>query len=145
VVQQLARRRGGAIDVDAHEVERRRDRLKLVVGERRRRPSGRGEILVGVRSLHHHGHEAGVAIPRRRLRRLDVFGRVDDRYGDLRILGEPDLGAGRTLRPDRLHGEAVAEHGVVANVLRIGIRENHPWCGAEMDGLAATHPHVGAW
>src|SRR5262249_3504671 len=48
---------------------------------------------------------------------------VDHRDTDADVLREADLRAGLSTGPDRLHGEAMAEHGVVPHLLQLGIRK----------------------
>jgi hypothetical protein len=132
------------VDADAHEVQRRGNRLQLLVGEPRGLAARRSEVGVGVAALEHDRHEAGVALARGCLRRLDVLGRVDDRDGDADVLGEPHLGAGRAAGADRLDGQAVAEHGVVADLLELGIRKPQARRGSQVHRVAAADLDVDA-
>src|SRR5262249_14640454 len=79
------------VDVDADEVEGRGDGPKLVVGEHRSLAARLGEVLVRVPPLEHHGHEAGVPLTRRLLRRLDVCRRVDDGTATRMFSARPTL------------------------------------------------------
>src|SRR5262249_2920787 len=108
----------GLVDIDTDEIEWRGDRLQFRLGELRRPTARCGQIRVGVSPFEHDRHEAGIALARSRLRGFDVLWRVDDRNGEADILGEADLCAGRSTGPDGLDGEAVAEHGVVPDLLQ---------------------------
>src|SRR5215831_8534720 len=68
----------GLVDVDADEVERRGDRLQLLLGELGSPAAGLGQIRLGVPPLEHDGREAGVALAGDRLRGPYVLGCVDD-------------------------------------------------------------------
>ena len=58
------------------------------------------------------------------------------------FFGEADLSAGRALGADRFDREPVGEHGVMADLLQLGIRQAESGCGTEVDRLAATDLHV---
>jgi hypothetical protein len=71
-------------------------------------------------------------------------GGVDDRDGDADVLGEPRLGARGAAGPDGLDGQAVTQHGVVADLLELGIRQPQARGGAQVEGLAPADLDVDA-
>src|SRR5262249_59189914 len=77
-----------------------------------------------------------------RLGSPDVVGCADGRNRGRHVLGEPDLRAGPPAGPDRLDGEAVAEDGVVADLVELAVRELEPGRAAEMQRLSAGTLHV---
>lgn len=50
--------------------------------------------------------------------------RVDDRNGDLRVIGKADFGTPDPPGADGLDGEAVGEDGVVPYLVQVTIREH---------------------
>src|SRR5215468_4553636 len=110
------------VDVDPDEVEWRRDRLQLVVGELRRILAVPFQVVVGVPALEHHGGEVHVQLAGADLGRLDVLGRLYKMTGTTArmfsakptfVPARPAAGA------DRLHRESVAQYGVVAHLVEL--------------------------
>ncbi len=128
------------VDVDAEEVQRARNRLHVLGRELRRVRAGPREVGVRVLPLLDGRQVRRVQLARRRRRRLDVLRRFDDRRADDHVLGEPDLRPGLRLRPDRLHGEAVAQHGVVPKLVEQPGRQLQP---RRMDAIVVAQLHEG--
>src|SRR5262245_34250958 len=130
------------VDVDPDEVEWRRDRLQLVVGELRRILAVLFQVVVGVPALEHHGGEVRVQLAGRDLGRLDVLGSLYDWNHRAHVFGKAYLRARPAAGADRLHGEAVAQHGVVAHLVELAVREPQPRRPAQVQGFSPTDLYV---
>ena len=84
---------------------------------------GVGQVGVGVPALQHDRQERGIELAGGRLGGPDVLGGVDDRDRGRHVLGEADLRVAPPGSADRLHRQAVAQHGVVPDLIQPGRRE----------------------
>src|SRR5262245_63847593 len=130
------------VDVDPDEVEWRGDGLQLVVGEPRRILPGPFQVVVGVPALEHHGGEVGIQLASRSLGSLHVLGALHDWNSREHVLCKAHLRTLPAAGADRLHGEAVAEHGVMTHLIELAVRQLQSWSTAKVYFLAAADLHI---
>ena len=114
---------GRCVDVDADKVERTGDDLQVFGRKLRRVGTGCGEVSVRILPFLNHSHVLRVQFSRGARCRFDVFWRLDDGDADRHILSQSDLRARLCLRPDRLHGEAMAQHRVMTRLVETARRQ----------------------
>ena len=85
--------------------------------------AGGREVQVGVLAFLDHRHVLRVQLARRSDGGLDVLRRLDHGRADGHVLRKPDLRTWFGVRADRLHGEAVSEHRVVARLIETSRRQ----------------------
>ena len=76
-----------------------------------------GQEGVGVASFQDDREIAGIELARGVFGGRDMFRRRDHRHAGRDVLGQPDFGARLCQRADRFDRKAVAEHGMVADLI----------------------------
>ena len=111
------------VDVEADEIVGRGNDLQFRIGEFRRVLAGVLQKPVGVFAFQDDAEEAGVEFARRHLGGANVLRRVECRHAGRDVFGRTHSGARAPMRADRLHGEAVRQRHMVADLVDVGVRQ----------------------